>query len=89
MAIISQIKVYDRVDCCPQRLGNFDIRIGYRDEAGGNPIYVRNRREAEPPGHFLAFTLKRLANGRYLFLESNLKGYLNICEVEVFGVVFD
>eukprot|EP00794_Sanderia_malayensis_P015890 gene15890-17490_t len=88
-ALVKSVSITNR-DCCTERLGNFDILVGPRsDNAGsGNSVCRANLSMTNISGKSFK-CLKALA-GRYLFIKSNLMNKdLNLCEVEVQGVVLD
>ena len=81
-AAIWRVIIYHRDDCCQDRLTDMDIRIGNKEEAGGNPLYFVNKLEAQAPDYKIVVDLQSFPVGRFLFLELNKKNsILNLCEV--------
>ena len=85
-AAIWRVTIYHRDDCCQDRLTDMDIRIGNKEDTGGNPLYFVNKLEAQDPDYKIVVDLQSFPVGRFLFLELNKKNsILNLCEVVVNG----
>ena len=63
-------------------LSNFNIRIGFEDNAGVNPICRENVTNGEPIT--VNFICDSVMIGRFVFLEKQ-HYFLYICEIEVYG----
>ena len=79
---ISSINIYNRTDCCPERLSNYSVLVSktpFRSNSGGivyGTCYGKSGNKN---------TFRKKAQGRYvrLFLRGN--NYLSLAEVEVIG----
>ena len=65
-------------------LSNFDIRIGFEDNAGVNPICRKNISISEPIT--VNFICDSVMIGQFVFVEKH-QNIIYICEVEVYGVL--
>ena len=85
-AMIYNVMITNRGDCCSQRLGNFSIRIGFNDKNGANPSC------REHVGITTGITVDFKCNampGQFVYIESALpKKALTLCEVEIYGYHF-
>ena len=73
-------------ECCQERLSDFNITIGDSTKENGdaNPVCVSN--VGLPTGQDTwKFKCSSKATGRYLYIKTNLKDALTLCEVKVFG----
>jgi hypothetical protein len=77
---ITGLNVYNRVDCCQDRLSNYEVRIGNDPNLFNNPSCPK-RYNGEG-------SIKCDLRGRYVGIFIEGKGILNLCEVEFFGVPF-
>ena len=85
-AMISKVIITNRNDCCPDRLGNFTIRIGFADTNNVNPVCRNN--VGISTGITVDFKCNDSMPGRYLYIESHSWDALTLCEVEVYGYYF-
>uniref|UniRef100_A0A0F8CVJ7 Fucolectin-5 n=1 Tax=Larimichthys crocea TaxID=215358 RepID=A0A0F8CVJ7_LARCR len=82
--IITNINIYNRGDCCPERINGLKVHIGNSlDNNGLNNPLVGQIVHGSPT---FTQTFTPHVKGRYvtLFLPGLLK-YLTLCEVEVYG----
>uniref|UniRef100_A0A1I8JGN9 FTP domain-containing protein n=1 Tax=Macrostomum lignano TaxID=282301 RepID=A0A1I8JGN9_9PLAT len=73
-ARIKEVVIYNRLDCCSNRLNNFDIIVD-------GQVCARHRSST-------FFSVKRFKCdkvGQNVIIRTNLKKWLTLCEVEVFG----
>lgn len=83
--LIDEVKLYNRTDCCSDRLNNFNIWVSNRpmDQTSGREVPF-----AEEPGNFLpesnkSYTGKKV--GRYVRVQLKNANALSLAEVKVFG----
>jgi len=85
-AIVHFVNITNRGECCQERLSDFNITIGDSTKENGdaNPVCVSN--VGLPTGQDTwKFKCSSKATGRYLYIKTNLKDALTLCEVKVFG----
>ncbi|MBC6993354.1 RICIN domain-containing protein [Neolewinella lacunae] len=80
---ISRIRIWNRTDCCAERLDNFKVLV--KNHPSGDPwrgfVSGTQRNTGGNP-----FTFDGKAQGRYVMIQLvNPKGILSLAEVEVFG----
>ena len=83
---ISSIKLYNRTNCCPERLNNFTILVSDAPFTGnfGGTTFISNQaaprvsQEYTPAGG-------NTVTGRYVRLYTNQTNYMSIPEIEIFG----
>ena len=85
---IQKVAITNRGDCCHNILRKFDIRIGdsggnCSQDANSNALCVRvvgslGKSETRK------FVCRKPLRGRYVYVKSNIKEYLTLCEVQVF-----
>ncbi|XP_064643560.1 uncharacterized protein LOC135497657 [Lineus longissimus] len=86
---IHTVVVYNRADCCGNRLANFDVVVSDRRPAPGRKlVYSRSevcahKTGAVRQGGHEAFRCQR--DGRYVAIVQSRANYLTLCEVEVLG----
>jgi hypothetical protein len=81
---VTMVRIWNRWDCCQQRLNNFEIRVG---NAGTSDTFSSNSACASNQPTFSGskdFTC--VLSGRYLTLRQFTQDYLQIAELEVFGL---
>lgn len=81
---ISTIKLYNRTDCCDNRLNGFTILVSetrFTDNSGGSAFASNVPFDANPIRTFLGSS-----RGQYVRIYLNNPGYLSLAEVEIFGV---
>jgi hypothetical protein len=78
---VDQVKVWNRTDCCSERLSNFDVLLSDAPFNGTAPVYSVN--VAGQAGRPSEITMQR--RGRYVRVRLNGTNYLSLSEVEVFG----
>ncbi|WP_421796104.1 discoidin domain-containing protein [Haliscomenobacter sp.] len=82
--LIDQVKLFNRTDCCQDRLNNFNIWVTpYIKEDVTSKIGAFAENEKKFDGPSKIFTNKKV--GRYVRVELNDRNYLNLAEVQVFG----
>ena len=82
---IQEIKLYNRINCCPDRLANFTVLVSntpFTANAGGM-VFTKN--QAAPSGQGGKGTYKGNATGRYVRIYLENTNYLSIPEIEIFG----
>lgn len=77
---IDKIKVWNRTDCCVERLNNFDVMISDEPFNGAPVQSVRVTDQAGWPS-----TINMNKRGRYVRVRLSGTNYLSLSEVEVFG----
>uniref|UniRef100_A0A1I8JBX5 WSC domain-containing protein n=1 Tax=Macrostomum lignano TaxID=282301 RepID=A0A1I8JBX5_9PLAT len=77
LAHIKEIKIFNRVDCCSNRLTNFVVTVD------GHVCASYNSRSV-----FKVKTFKCNKVGRVVMIRSRKRTYLTLCEVQVFGKYF-
>jgi hypothetical protein len=82
---ITQIRIWNRTDCCTQRLDNFKILVkNTATESWRGFVSGTQRNTGSNP---MSFNGK--AEGRYVLIQlMNPKGILSLAEVEVYGMAF-
>ncbi len=86
-AVVSSVKITNRVDCCSERLGDFDILVGNEANGGdGNNACQENQSMTNIVTK--SFQCPNMLIGRYLFIRSKLNPALTLCEVEVYGTYY-
>lgn len=78
---IERIKLYNRTDCCPERLNNFTILV----TEDGNWNTATAFAQGEPYSTNPIREFSGNSRGRWVRIILNGKGYLSLAEVEVFG----
>lgn len=90
-AVIKRVDLYNRLDCCSERLKNFRIHVSNTDDVNQflnaptcEPEFEGNLKNVEV--HHVNCNLK----GRYVIIYINsTNAILTLCEVEVFGKFVD
>ena len=85
-AVVLNVTVKNRDDKHGNLINPFDIRVGYTKANGGlsNPICVSGARLSST-GEMKNFTCPE-TEGRYVSIHISRRGYLQLCEVEVYGI---
>ena len=74
---IQGVTTYNRLDCCSERLANYEIRVGNDP----NPLY-----NPACPGIFTdAQSIQCNLKGRYVGVILTGTNFLHLCEVEIYG----
>ncbi|PAA54855.1 hypothetical protein BOX15_Mlig034341g1 [Macrostomum lignano] len=73
---IKKVRIFNRRDCCPERLNNFMIKVDGR-------VCARYRSSKS----FKSKTFKCNRKGRVIRIESMKRTYLTLAEVQVFGIM--
>ncbi|XP_074539366.1 uncharacterized protein LOC141800602 [Halichoeres trimaculatus] len=82
---ITTVTIYNRRDCCSNRLNGAEIRIGDRLDDNGNANTRCTVISSIPAGYSRTFQCKGM-EGRFVnIVIPNRKEYLTLCEVEVTG----
>ncbi|NNE98364.1 MAG: phosphatidylinositol-specific phospholipase C domain-containing protein [Pyrinomonadaceae bacterium] len=79
---ISEIRIYNRTDCCLDRLKDFRIVVSDRlpsSTVRGTPFGYIQSTKTSP------IILKNNKRGRYITIYKNTRGILSLAEVEVYG----
>jgi hypothetical protein len=91
VSALQSIQVFNRTDCCSQRLGNFYLLVSPSDMAGrtlaqllADPTVTKVPVASLNGAASLAVTLAG-ASGRYVRVQLSATGYLSLAEVQVFG----
>ena len=85
--VVYSMKITNRGDCCGERLTDFNVRIGDSDIGRGelNALFKQNL--SIPQGGTSTLICDPPMHGRYLYIQTNLRQALALCEVEVFGEI--
>ena len=90
-AAISSISIWNRTDCCPERLNDYWVFVsGTPFLSSDTPAALQNRagtfssHQAGYPNPSSAIALN--AQGRYVRVQLSGTNYLSLAEVQVFGV---
>ncbi|XP_072050777.1 fucolectin-like [Amphiura filiformis] len=75
---VGLVVLYNRADCCPERLAGAIVRVGSNPEYGQNPACM-NRVPASPDERIEIACYK---SGQYISVELPGSGVLTLCEVE-------
>lgn len=79
---IFTVHIFNRVDCCKERLTNFDVELyDYTHQA------VSSVRYGSPPRDEYGFAFSPSVVARYVRVKLRQKNYLSLAEVKVFGTV--
>lgn len=78
---INQVKIWNRTDCCAERLTNFSIKVSDTPFDGTAPVY--STPFAGQAGSPSVISLN--STGRYVRVQLAGTNYLSLAEVEVFG----
>jgi hypothetical protein len=81
---IQHIEVYNRGDCCGDRLSNFQVRVGDAKVWEKNSKCGNNQQWTVAQGESVKIPCTRL-QGQYVFVVVPATVPLNLCEVKVFG----
>ncbi|MCB0552111.1 MAG: thiol-activated cytolysin family protein [Phaeodactylibacter sp.] len=86
---IRAIKLYNRINCCPDRLANFTILVSDKPFTGNNGGTVFTAKQPAPSGENGSGAYSGNVTGRYvrLFLEGN--NYMSVPEIEIYGTLAD
>jgi len=79
---VERVQIWNRADCCGNRLSNFEVRIGNADNwqqnsKCGNTYSI-------PQSGNMAINCGG-SSGRYVFIVIQGQNYLTLCEVKIFG----
>ena len=86
-AMVYSVMITNRGDCCPERLSDFTIRVGFEDKKNVNPTCIEN--VGITTGITVDFKCHRALAGQFIYIESALSNTkLTLCEVEVYGCYF-
>ena len=66
--VISVVRVYNRMDCCPERLEGFEIRVGNSVESWNDASVCASEIRAPAASDNFLVTVSCQAEGRYLFI---------------------
>jgi cytolysin (calcineurin-like family phosphatase) len=82
---ITEIKVHNRINCCPDRLDNFTILVSDKPFTGnsGGTVFAQNR--PMPPSADGIGSYSGNIPGRYVRIFLNGNNHLSIPEIEIFG----
>jgi hypothetical protein len=81
---IDRIEIWNRTDCCKQRLDMFEIRIKNQERGYGQPFMKYHHRYKSSEIYPLVF--KGQKRGRYVRIQLlNPRGILSLAEVKVYG----
>ncbi|MEA3228578.1 MAG: discoidin domain-containing protein [Campylobacterota bacterium] len=86
-AYIQQLKIYNRSDCCKERLNDFDLIISHKKF----PPRALTKNEIRKNKHFRyakagkTLNIKTETRGRYVRIQLKKQNYLSLAEVEVIG----
>ena len=81
---IMKIEIWNRTDCCAERLDRLSISISNKSGAAGQPFFVGSRRYNPRAGNPLTFYGTK--TGRFVRVNLHAINYLTLAEVKVFGV---
>lgn len=79
---ISSITIYNRTDCCPERLDNFTIRVSETPFRGNNDGQIYN---SDGKWFTNSKTFTSNAKGQYVRIHLNGSGILSLAEVVING----
>lgn len=82
--LIEHVKLFNRTDCCQDRLNNFNIWVTSKLKEDMTTLvgpFAENEKKFDGPSK--SFTNKKI--GRYVRIELNDRNYLNLAEVQVYG----
>ncbi len=84
-AKVQSVRISNRVDCCSERLGKFDILVGSSEvnDGRGNSVC----QSSLDMTNIVKKTFSCQQVGRYMYIHSLLTQALTLCEVEVFGAL--
>lgn len=80
-SFINEVRVYNRTDCCSERLSNFDVMISEDGETWEHIINVPGEAESPTTVNFGG------VYGRYVRVQLTGINYLSLAEVEVVGTI--
>ena len=80
---IDQIRIYNRTDCCSERLRDFFVEVSEDDENYTQAIF-----RAGNAGELLKLNLNGL-KGRYVRIRMDRYEFLSLAEVEVYGTMVE
>jgi phage tail protein X len=82
---VAMVRIYNRQDCCQDRINNFQIRVGDSGTSAGssNPACASNQPWFSNPNNkdFIC-----VLSGRYVTLQQFNSQWMNVAEVEVYGL---
>ena len=76
-----QVLIYNRLDCCSERLNNVQVKVGMKPDGKG---HVCGGIKVAKDKRFLEVICKQAIIGRYVTVY-NTASVLSLCEVEVMG----
>lgn len=81
-AVVTKVKIWNRSDCCSERLSNFVVSVGNNPKGTGNAVCGRGLDTRNVLT--MDLTCPHFLIGRYLHI-SIPEGPLTVCEVKVWG----
>ncbi|NBX18996.1 MAG: hypothetical protein EBR09_16735, partial [Proteobacteria bacterium] len=81
---VNHVQIFNRLDCCEQRINNFEVRVGYSSEFWNNPACVTGGAWFSDVKNFSC-----VLNGRYVSIRIMTSGgglWLNLRELQVYGL---
>ena len=78
---VKSVSVFNRKDCCKERINNFEIRVGHSSTFSNNPACVTG--EAWFPD---VKTFSCVLSGRYVSIQQFNTEWMNLRELEVYGL---
>jgi hypothetical protein len=82
---VAMVRIYNRQECCQDRINNFQIRVGDSGTSAGssNPACASNQPWFTNPNNkdFIC-----VLSGRYVTLQQFNSHWMNVAEVEVYGL---
>ena len=84
--LITQLVIFNRADCCRERLHSFTIRIGDSLANNGNANPLCGGVQSMKTDLVKTFRCPNPVVGRYVTIQLQDRNYLTLCEVVVNGV---
>ena len=75
--------MYNREDCCPERLNNFTLTVGARSDGYGNAVCVQNGGNVSQQTEIISNCSPAL-KGRYVHVRLIGNRVLSLCEIEIY-----
>ena len=86
-ALVYALNITRIEDCCEVRVSDFNVRVGDSDVGRGQHNALCQQNIAVAPLKSAVFICNPPMYGRYLYIQTNVKKKLSLCEVEVYGEI--
>jgi co-chaperonin GroES (HSP10) len=81
--VITRVEIWNRTDCCQERLSDYNILVKYNVNGNGQPFLNSLHRFRRGESNPQSFSGQK--TGRYVRIQKYGKGILSLAEVKVYG----